>query len=81
MNNSAVEWRFTAVPIAIGPLHYSILLFIPLLLVTAMRKWVVLLTFAYAYVAFKMNKRGLTLKQYLIYLRIKYVDCGEWKAF
>ena len=76
-----LQWRFSGCPINILCFHYSLLLFVPLLLATALSLWAVTFTISYSIFAFFMKKRGFTFPQYMTYLRIKYIDRGQWRAF
>jgi hypothetical protein len=41
MDTSHIDWRWTAAPLTIFGLHYSVLLFVPLLLFSQLSWWVV----------------------------------------
>jgi hypothetical protein len=69
MNTSHIDWRWTASPLTIGGLHYSVLVFLPLLLLSQLSWWVILALVAYC--AFLVWCRRKSLHPWLM---VRFLD-------
>jgi hypothetical protein len=81
MEEQGLEWRFSGTQVSFFCFHYSMIIFIPILLFTAFNKYAVFSALFYGFFSYMMKKKGFTLAQYLTYLKIRYLEHGQWKAF
>lgn len=76
MSTDHIDWRWTAAPLTILGLHYSVLIFIPLLLFSQLSWWVVIAFAVYsAFLAWCGNKKlaPWSMVRFLI-VRLYYGD-------
>ena len=76
-----IDWRWTATPLSFFGLHASLVLFFPLLIVTGLSRWTFLGLGLYAAYLVYCRRKGMGPVQTLRWLRVKYLDRGEWAAF
>lgn len=78
---SDVQWRWTAAPLRFFGFHGSIVVFFPLLIVTGLSQWTFVALGLYAAYLAYCNHRKLSPIQMLKYLRVRFIERGQWTAF